>query len=238
MKCLNLTFSTPEENLACDEALIESCETGIEGGFNEGILRLWSPTTYFVVMGYGNHFEREVNVNWCREHSIPVLRRISGGGAVLQGPGCLNFSLILSAQITIGKLNAFVLNKHRSALETIFGSNVTVEGISDIAYCGKKVSGNAQRWKKNFVLFHGTFLLNFDLSLIEKVLHHPSKEPKYRAGRSHLDFVINLNAEREAIECLLRDAWGAKDDFAAVPHEKINELVNNRYLRPEWTYKF
>src|SRR5437868_3728954 len=87
----DLAFSTPEENLACDEALLDLCE---ETGGQE-ILRLWEPTRYFVVVGYGNKVETEVHVSFCHERAIPILRRCTGGGTVLQGPGLLNYALIL-----------------------------------------------------------------------------------------------------------------------------------------------
>ena len=58
MKYLDLTFSDPASNLACDEALLELCENGEENG----ILRVWEPDNYFVVLGYSNKVAREVNV--------------------------------------------------------------------------------------------------------------------------------------------------------------------------------
>ena len=58
MNYLDLTFPTPEENLACDEALLDWCEAG-DG---PEVLRFWEPQQHFVVVGYSNRVEREVNV--------------------------------------------------------------------------------------------------------------------------------------------------------------------------------
>src|SRR5256885_16505266 len=88
---LDLTFATPAENLACDEALLDWFEQ--DGG--PGVLRFWEPPDYFVVVGYGNAVAAEVNVPACETRNIPILRRCTGGGTVLQGPGCLNYSLVL-----------------------------------------------------------------------------------------------------------------------------------------------
>jgi lipoate-protein ligase A len=88
----DLTFPTAEENLACDEALLEMCEAGTTGD----VIRFWEPNQYFVVVGYANQVAREVNHALCRQNTIPVLRRCSGGGTGLQGPGCLHYSLILA----------------------------------------------------------------------------------------------------------------------------------------------
>src|SRR5262245_40949097 len=91
MTCLELTLPTAAENLACDEALLDLCE---DHGADE-ILRFWEPRNYFVVLGYGNKAAAEVDLEACAAEKIPVLRRCSGGGTVLQGPGCLNYALIL-----------------------------------------------------------------------------------------------------------------------------------------------
>ena len=66
MKYLDLTFPSPEENLACDEALIDQCE--VLGG--PGVLRFWESQRYFVVVGYSNRNASEVNLEACRLEGI------------------------------------------------------------------------------------------------------------------------------------------------------------------------
>ena len=56
MKLFDQPFKSPEENLACDEALLEMCENGAEGE----ILRLWEPKDYFAVLGYSNKANEEL----------------------------------------------------------------------------------------------------------------------------------------------------------------------------------
>ncbi len=208
MKFLDLTFSTPEENLACDEASLDACEAGQ----NEEVLRFWESPSYFIVLGYSNKAETEVNLEACKHGGVPVLRRSSGGGTVLQGPGCLNYSLVLKIQhsadcATITGANAFIMKKHRDALQKLLGREVTIAGHTDLALGLLKFSGNAQRRKRNFFLFHGTFLLDFDLAMMEKFLALPSREPDYRQKRSHLDFLTNLNVPADAIKSVLKTVW-------------------------------
>ena len=66
--------------------------------------------------------------------------------------------------------------------------------ISDIALAGsnKKISGNAQKRSRKFILHHGTILYDFDLEKIERYLKIPKDIPEYRRERSHLDFVTNI----------------------------------------------
>src|ERR1041385_9053841 len=114
MHFLNLTLSTPAENLACDEVLLGACEAGGAGE----LLRFWEPREPFVVVGYANAVATEVNVAECRARNIPVLRRCSGGGTVVQGPGCLNYSAILKIETdgplkTATSTNRFVMERNR-----------------------------------------------------------------------------------------------------------------------------
>src|SRR6266480_945364 len=92
MTLLDLTLPTPAENLACDEALLDAAES-CSGG---EVLRFWESPEYFVVVGYANKVATEVNVATCEARGIPILRRCSGGGTVVQGPGCLSYALVLS----------------------------------------------------------------------------------------------------------------------------------------------
>src|SRR5690606_15006792 len=88
----------PEENrsspallLALEEALLDHCEECGHSGF----LHFWESPRHFVVLGYSKKVAEEVHSSGCEAAGIPVLRRASGGGTVLQGPGCFNYTLVL-----------------------------------------------------------------------------------------------------------------------------------------------
>src|SRR3989338_8440855 len=230
MKYIDLTFPTPEHNLACDEALLELCEDGS----GQEVLRFWEPHTYFVVLGYSGKTNSEVHVSRCETKNIPILRRPSGGGTVVQGPGCLNFSLVLEIEkskplANITETNCYVMKQHQKALEVATGQKIQVQGLSDLACGTLKFSGNAQRRKRRFVLFHGTFLLQFDIPMIEELLPIPKKQPSYRGNRPHLDFLTNLNVPSKTVKESLQKLWKAEDLFGEIPSEKINRLVQEKY---------
>src|ERR1043166_927670 len=239
MKLLDLTLPTPEENLALDEALLDACE---EDGKGE-TLRFWEPTNYFVVVGYANTAAREVNISYCEANVIRLLRRFTGGGTVLQGPSCLNYSLILrmgedGPLRTISGTNQFILNRHKLALSTVLNRSVEMMGQTDLAIGELKFSGNAQRRKKNYLIFHGSFLLNFDLGMIAKTLLTPSKEPDYRRRRSHADFLMNLKVPAERIKEALRKAWSATESQTDIPLDRVQTLVLEKYSHVDWNRKF
>lgn len=239
MKYLDLTLPTPEENLACDEALLDFCEKDQQGS----LLRFWEPDRHFVVLGYANKAATEVNLPACEANQVPVLRRCSGGGTVLQGPGCLNYSLILRIQDTaalenITGTNTFIMARQRDALRPLLTGPSSVQGHTDLALDNLKFSGNAQRRKRHFLIFHGTFLLNFDLALIEKFLLMPSKQPDYRQNRRHTDFLTNLHLSAEVVKHAIQKAWQAKAACTDWPQKQTEDLVAQKYCTHEWNFRF
>jgi lipoate-protein ligase A len=238
MKLLERTFSSPEENLACDEALLDALEEASGGE----VLRFWEPAQYFVVVGYTNNVASEVDIAACGARGIPVLRRCSGGGTVLQGPGCFNYSLVLRIDAagplaTISGANAFIMERHRLAVQRLITETVTVGGYSDLAIRNRKFSGNAQRRRQRSLLYHGTFLIDFDILLVEAVLKSPSHQPQYRNNRPHEKFLTNLPLSRELLTGALCSAWNAAGQLTDLPQVKLDTLVQTRYTQPAWNQR-
>ncbi|HLI64080.1 MAG TPA: lipoate--protein ligase family protein [Terriglobales bacterium] len=189
------------ENLAFDEALAKSASA-----CGRHVLRFWWGGPPAVVMGSNEHAEQVVDAAACARLGVDVLKRCSGGGAVLQTSGVLNYSLVTPAPDHLNLKAGFRLGTDViCAVLAAFGITGVPQGTSDVAIGDRKISGNAQarRWKA--MLVHGTLLVDFDFELAEAVLHHPPREPQYRRGRSHRDFLITLRelgiqADRRSIE--------------------------------------
>ncbi|HZV34824.1 MAG TPA: lipoate--protein ligase family protein [Verrucomicrobiae bacterium] len=237
MKYIDLTLPSPAANLACDEALLDRCEAGEL----DEILRFWEPQEPFVVVGYANPVEREVHIESCRKANVPVLRRCSGGGTVLQGMGCLNYSLLLRISEAgplrgISGTNLFIMDRHQAALQSLVRGRVRVQGHTDLTLDNLKFSGNAQRRRKRFLIFHGTFLLNFDIPQIEQFLRMPSRQPDYRQNRAHSKFLTNLNLSSESLKSALRKTWNADSILPALP--PVPPALLEKYSSEAWNHKF
>ena len=184
LRVLDRTLGSPGENLAFDDSLLEA---------GRETLRFWESPVHFVVLGRSGRVEEEVNVAACEAAGIPVLRRSSGGGTVLQGPCCLNYALALSLSHRPALRN--VPDSYRILLSRIAHSlqlpGLEVRG-SDILLRGRKVSGNAQRRTKGWLLHHGTILHGLDVRLMERILPEPRRQPSHRGGRTHGQFVTTL----------------------------------------------
>ena len=100
---IDRTLPVPEANLAYDEALLnfaEECE-------GPDTLRFWESSTPFIVLGVAQPVAAHVNQPACAADSIPILRRCSAGGCVVQGPGSLNYALVLNNILVKPKTRLF-----------------------------------------------------------------------------------------------------------------------------------
>ncbi len=234
MRFLDLTLSAATDDLALDEALLLRAEAG-EGG---EVLRVWERSLPAVVLGAGCRLADDVDEAACRADGVPILRRASGGGTVLLGPGCLLYTLVLDSEQApelagIRSSYAFILGRVAAMLPEVQG--VGPAGISDLAAAGRKFSGNAQQRKRRFLLHHGTLLYAFDLGRVGRYLRSPPRQPDYRAGRNHAAFLHNLDLPAEEIKRRLRAAWGAETAEVEWPQERVRALVAEKYSLEEWT---
>jgi lipoate-protein ligase A len=108
-------------------------------------------------------------------------------------------------------------------------------GISDLALGGRKFSGNAQQRKRTHLLHHGTILYDFDLALAGRYLRPPPRQPEYRAGRAHEEFLRNLQIPVGEVRRRLRAAWGADTPMTEWPGELVRRLVGEKYALEAWT---
>lgn len=138
----------------------------------------------------------------------------------------------------ITKTNAFIMERLRQILESLAGLPVRVQGFTDLALRTQKFSGNAQYRKRRALLFHGTFLLNFNISLIEKLLPPPPKQPAYRQNRPHQKFLVNLGLQDSQIKHALKKSWGADEELNDIPFDKIERLVKEKYSTDKWNLRF
>lgn len=221
---LELPAQSVQEHLIWDEYVLRACESGYLGP----TLRFWKTEKPTVVLGYSGKINTEVSVDACHALGIPIVRRTSGGGTVLLDAGCLNYSLVLPiswhpALSSVGGTNAFIMHRHQAALATLMDEKVDLEGDTDLTVGGRKFSGNAQRRMKSAVLFHGTFLCEINHDLMGKVLPCPVRQPGYRNGRQHIQFLRNVPIREILIKHAIQDCWQCPRDLAL--DFKVNQAL-------------
>jgi lipoate-protein ligase A len=229
------------EDLALDEAFL------IEADLGRGspLLRFWEPAGDAVVMGASCRMRDEVNVDACRADDLPILRRTSGGGTVVVGPGVLCVSVFLpeawSPELnTVDRAQRYVLESIASAIRRA-GPGVDVQGRGDLALAGRKCAGSAQRRLKLWLMVHCSIIYDFDIERIERYLALPRRQPEYRAGRSHRDFLVNLGMPREALKDAIRAGLAdgpCSTDRPNLPKDLVGSLVAAKFDNRGWIERF
>lgn len=182
--------------------------------------RVWVPQGKAIVLGNSQEAEKELNVEAVLRDGIAVHKRMSGGGAVLLSPGCLCLGLRFAKRkdLSIGDYFAKASALISGVVSRELNLELRLRGTSDLACTvaeepkmdlvkglaeaasdeagtsERKVAGCALYMPRDYVLYLVSILVDPDFADIEKYLAHPSKEPGYRSGRSHGDFLGGLAA--------------------------------------------
>ena len=157
--------------------------------------RVWIPERNFLVLGYSQEPEREFNLDAVGKHDIPVYKRKGGGGAVLLSPGnvCVALRFPRKPGFGIAEYFSAANGMIRAALRDALSLDLEPRGISDLAFEERKVLGSSLQLTRNSAVYLASILVSVDRVLLDELLRHPSREPDYRGGRVHHDFVRNLN---------------------------------------------
>lgn len=200
-----------------------------------------------ILIGKNQNAMYEINIDYVKEHNIPIVRRLSGGGAVFNDLGNINFTFITNKDsndsINFKKFAQPIIN----ALADL-GVKAEFSGRNDITIDGKKFSGNAQYTYKNRVLHHGTLLFSGNLTdlsaaLKTKPLKFEDKSVKSVASRvtnisQHLSQPMDVLEFREFLRDHVMKSNGIDAVYELNEQEliKINKIVKERFETWEWNF--
>ena len=155
---------------------------------------LWIPDKTYIVLGASNKADNSIVESLVVRDNISVLKRRTGGQTVMLTPKNLIISAIITDETVVKPKDVF--NKFNDLIIGVIEQDhfvkFSTKGISDIALGEKKIMGSSMYRNKEKLFYHA--VLNFEESpaTFQKYLTHPSKEPDYRIGRSHAEFVTSL----------------------------------------------
>lgn len=248
MELVVSTSTDPAYNLSTEEFLFSTCK---------GEYAFFYRNNPCVIIGSNQVWQNEVNVDFCEENQIPVLRRISGGGAVYHDRGNLNYSFIshksvLNPGTTSDFLYPVVESLARLGIMSVIGQrkDLWLPG-------GYKISGTASHVTPTRVMQHGTMLYDSNLEMLQGALTPACKSTSAKGTasvpspvRNILDYLIDrastqyrefpgatafFNQFIGELKQLLKLSGVFTPDSADT--EKIVALKNERYDMESWNYK-
>ena len=167
--------------------------------FREGTVGylVWQPEETVIVLGQSNSIESSLHTSEVAAGNIRVTKRPSGGETVILTPATIAFTVAMQFPVMIHfteffrMVNSLVIK----GLGELGISGLGSKGISDITIGNRKILGSSMRKVGNKLVYHAVLNIAEDPALFSKYLRHPRREPDYRAGRRHDEFVTSLLKE-------------------------------------------
>lgn len=238
----------PYYNMGFDEALLILKNQGVIPTTLR--LYMWNPST--VTIGYFQRIRDVVNLEYAEKHNIPVVRRITGGGAVYHDMyGEITYSIVLDAKgplLDVQESYRIICSGLVEALRYI-GLEASFAPVNDIIVNNKKISGSAQTRKRNTILQHGTLLVSSNLDIMERVLVVPKEKLVSHKVVSIKDRVTTVSIElgkdlepEDLIPYLINGFKKALnielvEEKPSIKEVRLAEELSRKYRKHEWNFK-
>ena len=195
-----------------------------------------------VIYGRNQVLENEVNLEYCREHGVDIVRRKSGGGCVYSDLGNIMISYV-SGRGTVSEVFDRYMTALADALRAL-GVPAEKSGRNDILVEGRKVSGNAFHQLPDRSIVHGTLLYSTDLEALTEAIKPPVEKLQRHGVESVRQRVMNLSEyvhdmvepaaelmSPEALETYLVNFFTDGEIFLSESDLEKIELITNTYGR-------
>lgn len=232
---LDCTLPDAFSNLALEEALFRTLKVPV--------LRVWD-NQRSVVIGRAQLASIETDLDFCRENSVPVVRRFTAGGAVYNGPGNVNWSFLEPYAQDSGRGRVFDVRGVFAAFARVVvralaecSADCRFEPPNRIVNDKGKVSGMAAYVSSAGAICHGTLLTDADLSEVEALTKPSQARVDGRYARSTDVRVANCGVDRgRFVDALLKAVDGdfVPDSPSEEEVAEASRLLADRYSREEW----
>ena len=238
---------SPRMNLALDEVLT----TRVGEGRRRPTLRIWEWDESAVVIGSFQSYRNEVDPEGAAKHGFDVVRRISGGGAMMMAAGqIITYSLYVPASLvqgmTFADSYAFLDDWVLQALRSL-GIDAVYQPLNDIAGPSGKIGGAAQKRLANGgVLHHATLSYDIDGQMMTEVLRIGREKLSDKGTASAAKRVDPLRSQTglsraeiiERFKGTFRSLTGAEDGtISADEYAAAEELVRTKFATEAWLHR-
>ena len=237
IRALETGYNNAAMNMAIDEALMENID-------HAPILRIYGWRPAAVSIGYFQSIKEEIDLEKCSRMGVDVIRRLTGGGAVLH-------EMELTYSFITKQYPQNIMESYRWICEAVvtsmkrLGFDASFVPLNDIVVNGKKVSGSAQTRRKGVLLQHGTLLLGADVDKMFCVLKVPSEKVKDKIIKDVKERVTSLSGITfEEMASSLKTSFATKFDAKlladTMSRKEIKRaiwLAERKYSTKEWNFR-
>ncbi len=231
--------------MAIDEAILRCYDKGS----TPPTLRFFRFLPSAITVGYAQDIDAVINTDKCREHCIPFVRRITGGGTVYHDhDGEVTYSIVTD------RIPGAIEDSFNELLQPLIatlidhGLDAVFKPYNDILVGGRKISGSAQRRARKGMLQHGTLMYGTDLETLSEILLLDMDKLKARGANSFMDLVTTMEDELGydiEPEELIEELKGSYDDNFELTLEEgeltgeeleMADELEEKYSSESWTY--
>lgn len=261
-RCIDTKVNDAYFNMAVDECLLES----VSQGLSSPVLRFYGWNPPGLSLGYFQKVNSSVNVNFCKENNVSIVRRLTGGRTVLHSDE-ITYSIIIpeSHELASGSITSSYKNISVGILEGLKKAGVPAEislGSSkesrssacfeatskyEIVINGKKIVGSAQTRKKGCLLQHGSIVISLDLEFFSKMLCLNESQRSlflngFREKASDIQTQTGVKYERGVLIDGLKYGFENFTNIELVDDELSQSemdrinILYDKYKSDEWTY--
>jgi lipoate-protein ligase A len=237
IRVLETGYNPAALNMAIDEALIENIA-------QVPVLRIYGWRPAAISVGYFQSMQDEVDLEKCNQLGVDVVRRLTGGGAVLH-----EFELTYSFITKQYPQN--IMESCRWICDAIvtsinrLGYGASFVPLNDIVVNGKKVSGNAQTRRNGVLLQHGTLLLGVDVGKMFSVLKVPSEKLRDKIIKDVKERVTSLagttfDEMASSLKTSFAEKFDAKlvvDSLSIEEISRAESLAERKYSSKGWNLR-
>ncbi|MCL5960462.1 MAG: lipoate--protein ligase [Chloroflexi bacterium] len=214
-------------------------------------ITLMSPREPYVCLGYHQELEKEIDVDYCRDQGIPMMRREVGGGAVYLDDGQVFYHWIFHPERLPRQVEIVFHLYCQTLAQTYqaFGIDAEHRPVNDILVGGRKIGGTGAASIGEATVLAGSLMFDFNFELMARVLKVPSEKFRDKVYQSLQEYMTTIKRElgqdvdRQAVKDILiqqcRQVLGAEIEPGGLTdgERRVIEEIDERFGSSGWLHQ-
>jgi len=181
------------------QCFYEAVALAVDRGLSPSTVILVQPSSPYVCLGYHQVLEKEIDVEYCKERGLPIIRRGQGGGATYLDSGQVFYQVVASEDSKViprkvdelfEKLLQVTVYVYRE-----LGLNAEFKPLNDVMVNNRKISGNGAGRIGKAIILVGNIILDLDYDSMARVLKIPDEKFRDKMAKSMREWVTSIRRE-------------------------------------------